>query len=733
MNRADQSDIDALAQGRHADPFSWLGCHATEAGWAIRTLMPGAERVELLGSAHTQPLAQATRLHDSGLFEAALSSAPPGLQYSWRVHWPHSAPQHITDPWRFRPGLGELDLHLLSEGTHGALGDVLGAHPTAMDGVDGVRFAVWAPNARHAAVVGDFNGWSATAHPMRHRGASGVWELFVPQATVGARYKFQLTAADGRTLPAKADPCARQAEFRPATASVVADPTPFHWRDAAWLADRGAAQATGAAISVYEIHPGSWRRVPEDGNRPLNFRELADQLVPYVQAMGFTHVQLMPVSEYPFDGSWGYQPTGLFAVSSRFGTPADFCYFVDRCHAADIGVLLDWVPGHFPTDPHGLGQFDGTALYEHADPQRGFHPDWNTLIYNYGRTEVANFLAANANHWLEHYHLDGLRVDAVASMLYLDYSREPGEWQPNAHGGRENLEAVGFLQRVNREVYGAHAGVMTVAEESTSWPGVTRAAHDGGLGFGYKWNMGWMNDTLRYIARDPIHRAHHHNELTFGLVYAFSENFILPLSHDEVVHGKGSLLGKMPGDRWQQFANLRAYFGFMWTQPGKKLLFMGGEFAQQAEWNHDASLDWHLLEHGDHQGVHRLITDLNHLYRSTPALHRDDRGHDAFHWLDADDAAHSTLSYLRHDGEGGWALVACNFTPTPRHGYRLGVPVGGRWTERVNTDAACYGGSDMGNAGACEADAVGAHGRAYSLQLTLPPLATVVLTPETTR
>ncbi|MEM6987578.1 MAG: 1,4-alpha-glucan branching protein GlgB, partial [Pseudomonadota bacterium] len=732
MTRADLSDIEALAAGRHTDPCSWLGCHHLDTGWVYRTILPGAETATLVSGQPPRALAPATRLHDNGVFEASLPSAVPGVHYAWEVVWPGNAPQQVTDPWQFGPGLGELDLHLIAEGNHGQLARVLGAHATRSDGVPGVRFAVWAPNAQTASVIGDFNGWNPIAHPMRHRGASGVWELFVPTATVGARYKFHFSDRNGNTLPAKADPCAWQAEFRPATASIVAEATPYHWRDADWLALRGARQATSAPISIYEIHPGSWRRVPEDGNRSLNFRELADQLVPYVKSMGFTHIQLMPVSEYPFDGSWGYQPTGLFAVSSRFGSPEDFCFFVEQCHAADIGVLLDWVPGHFPTDPHGLGQFDGTALYEHADPQRGFHPDWNTLIYNYGRNEVANFLCANADHWLEHYHLDGLRVDAVASMLYLDYSREAGQWQPNAHGGRENLEAVAFLQRVNREVYAKHDGVMTVAEESTSWPGVTRAVHDGGLGFGYKWNMGWMNDTLRYMARDPIHRSHHHNELTFGLMYAYSENFILPLSHDEVVHGKGSLLGKMPGDRWQQFANLRAYFGFMWTQPGKKLLFMGGEFAQPGEWNHDASLDWHLLGDRDHAGVHALIKDLNKLYTTVPALHRDDRGHDGFRWLDADDHAHSTLSYLRTDGERSWALVVCNFTPTPRTDYRIGVPFGGHWREQLNTDATCYGGSDLGNLGGCDAEAVGCHGQAYSLQLTLPPLATLVLTAEST-
>ena len=728
MTRADQPDIDAIAHGQHDDPCRWLGFHKTEQGWVARTVQPGAEKVTLLVGTPPVPNCEATRLHPGGVFEAAITSAPPGLQYSWSVQWPGAAAQHIGDPWHVGPQLGELDLHLLREGTHNDLGSVLGAHAMQVEGSDGVRFALWAPNARHVSVVGDFNGWNRVTHPMRHRGESGIWELFIPGIVPGARYKFALRDRHGEVLPDKADPCALQAEFRPATASVVADPTPYHWRDAAWLAGRHEAQSTAAPISIYEIHAGSWRRVPEEGNRPLSFRELGEQLVPYVAELGFTHIQLMPISEYPFDGSWGYQPTGLFAVSSRFGTPADFCAFVDACHDANLGVLLDWVPGHFPTDSHGLGRFDGTALYEHDDPQRGFHPDWNTLIYNYGRTEVVNFLTANAHHWLDSYHLDGLRVDAVASMLYLDYSREAGQWQPNQHGGRENLEAVAFLQRVNTDVYRAHPGSMMVAEESTSWPGVTRAVHDGGLGFGYKWNMGWMNDTLRYMARDPIHRAHHHNELTFGLVYAFSENFVLPLSHDEVVHGKGSLLGKMPGDRWQQFANLRAYFGFMWTQPGKKLLFMGGEFAQQAEWNHDSSLDWHLLEHAEHSGIQHLIKDLNHLYRSEPALHRDDVGPAGFQWLDADDAMQSTLTYLRHDGADGWALVVCNFTPTPHHGRRIGVPRDGHWVERLNTDAGCYGGSNLGNAGSRVAEPIAAQGQAYSLQLDIPPLATVVLT-----
>ncbi len=730
MTRADQADIDAIAHAEHADPFRWLGFHKADKGWVARTVQPGANRAVLLVGTAAKPLREAECIHPSGIFEVELSSAPPGLQYSWEIHWPHTEPQPVADPWHLAPQLGELDLHLLREGTHKSLGQVLGAHAVTVDNHAGVRFALWAPNALNVSVVGDFNGWNRIGHPMRHRGDSGVWELFIPGVTPGARYKFALRAQDGQWLPEKADPCARQAEFRPATASIVANPTPYHWRDADWLANRGETQATRSAVSIYEIHPGSWRRVPEEANRPLNFRELANTLVPYVVDLGFTHIQLMPISEYPFDGSWGYQPTGLFAVSSRFGTPEDFCAFVEACHSANIGVLLDWVPGHFPNDSHGLSQFDGTALYEHADPQRGFHPDWNTLIYNYGRTEVVNFLTANALHWLDQYHLDGLRVDAVASMLYLDYSREPGQWQPNAHGGRENLEAVAFLQGVNREVYAAHPSAMTVAEESTSWPGVTRAVHHDGLGFGYKWNMGWMNDTLRYMARDPIHRAHHHNELTFGLVYAFSENFVLPLSHDEVVHGKGSLIGKMPGDPWQKFANLRAYFGFMWTQPGKKLLFMGGEFAQNAEWNHDSSLDWHLLDTPAHAGVQRLIKDLNGLYRSEPALHRDDLGAQGFSWVDADDNTNSTLTYLRCDDAGNPLLVVCNFTPTPHTHRQIGVPVAGFWRECVNTDAALYGGSNYGNAGGCHTQEISSHGQAQSLLLNIPPLATIVLKPD---
>jgi 1,4-alpha-glucan branching enzyme len=560
---------------------------------------------------------------------------------------------------------------------------------------------------------------------MRKRVEAGVWELFVPGVDHGALYKYEIIGPHGDRLPLKSDPLAFSLEAPPSTASRVTGKARIDWRDGDWMSRRKALHRPTRPISIYEVHAGSWRRAED--NSFFSYDRLADELLPYVKDLGFTHIELLPISEHPFSGSWGYQPVGLFAPTARFGPPEAFARFVDRCHQTDIGVLVDWVPAHFPTDPHGLARFDGTALYEHEDPRLGFHRDWNTLIYNFGRREVANFLAANALFWLERYHVDGLRVDAVASMLYLDYSRPAGEWVPNVYGGRENLEAVSFLKDLNTLAYGTHPGIVTVAEESTAWPQVSRPADQGGLGFGYKWNMGWMHDTLAYMSREPVHRAYHHNELTFGLVYAFSENFILPLSHDEVVHGKGSLLGKMPGDRWQKFANLRAYLAFMWTHPGKKLLFMGGEFAQEREWSHDHALDWHLLADGNHRGVQNLVRDLNRLYRSTPALHALDCEPAGFEWVEGGDAAQSVLVYLRRGNtDGRPVLVVCNFTPIVRHNYRVGVPEGGRWAERLNSDGHTYGGSNVGNAGGIDARPRQHHGRPFSLEITLPPLATLV-------
>jgi len=713
-------DIDWLRQGRHPDPFAVLGPHTDASGrtW-VRAFLPGARSVTALTPRGTAPL---TALHDDGLFEGLL----PTGHASYRLHacWMSGAEDEFDDPYRFGAVLGEMDVWLLGEGSHLRPYEVLGAIPRTMDGVAGTAFAVWAPNALRVSVVGDFNHWDGRRHPMRLRRECGVWEIFLPFVKSGTRYKFELLAADGTLLPQKADPYARFSELRPATASIVtpmpavAPPTPA----------RAKANALDAPMSIYEVHLSSWKRKVEDDNRWLTWDEFADELVPYAADMGFTHLELMPVSEHPFDGSWGYQTLGLFAPTSRFGDAAGFRRFVDRAHAAGLGVLLDWVPAHFPTDAHGLAQFAGTHLYEYADRREGFHNDWNTLIYNFGRTEVRNFLVGNALYWLERFDVDGLRVDAVASMLYRDYSRKAGEWLPNIDGGRENLEAIAFLKRANEVIGGERPQAITLAEESTAFPAVSRPTYAGGLGFHFKWNMGWMHDTLKYIGRDPIHRPYHHGEMTFGLVYAFTENFVLPISHDEVVHGKGSLLGRMPGDEWQRFANLRAYLGFMWGHPGKKLLFMGCEFAQGREWNHEASLDWHLLEQPAHAGVQRLVRDLNKLYRETTALHEQDFDGRGFEWIDHEDARRSVLSFVRKSASGGLLLVVCNFAPTVHEGFRIGVPAAGQYIERLNTDSAHYGGANVGTPlGAASSEAVASHGRGQSVVLTLPPLATVML------
>lgn len=619
------------------------------------------------------------------------------------------------------------DLFLFNEGSHFRLWEKLGAHLHTVDGAEGALFSVWAPNAERVAVVGDFNAYDPRAHPLRPTGSSGIWEGFVPGVRAGLTYKYHITSRHHGIVTEKADPFAVTAEVPPKSASVVWS-LDYDWHDQAWMATRHARNGLGSPMSIYELHLGSWMRVPEEGFRSLSYRELAPRLVEHVQRTGFTHVELLPVGEHPFFGSWGYQITGYFAPTSRYGTPQDFMYLVDTLHQAGIGVILDWVPSHFPTDGHGLGQFDGTALYEHADPRKGFHPDWGSYIFNYGRHEVRSFLISNAMYWLDVYHVDGLRVDAVASMLYLDYSRRQGEWIPNQFGGRENIEAIEFLRRCNSEIYKAHPDVQVIAEESTAWPMVSRPTYVGGLGFGLKWDMGWMHDTLSYFSRDPIYRSYHHNQLTFRQLYAFHENFVLPLSHDEVVHGKGSLLGKMPGDDWQRFANLRLLYGYMYGQPGKKLLFMGAELAQWREWRHDDSLDWHLLQFPAHEGVLRLLADLNRLYRETPALHELDCRREGFEWVDCNDAHASVLSFLRSGRDPGEAvLVVCNFTPVPRIGYRVGVPWGGTWREILNTDAHEYGGSGMGNGGAVTAEEGPVHGRPYCLALTLPPLAALML------
>jgi 1,4-alpha-glucan branching enzyme len=724
----DPAAIQALVRGDHGDPFGVLGPHSDGAGGlVVRTFQPHAERVWLIDTESGRSAGEMSREHAEGLFVGTVPDRKAPFAYRLRLQVGGGNTVEIDDPYRFPPILGEMDSYLIAEGNHLRLYDKLGAHPMELEGVAGVAFLVWAPNASRVSMVGSFNSWDGRRHPMRKRVECGVWELFIPGLDRGEVYKYEIKGAGGELLPLKADPVAFAAEHPPRTASVVHGLGEPAWSDQEWMTSRAAAAARNAPISIYECHLGSWMRVPEHGNRYLTYDELADRLVPYVAEMGFTHLELLPVSEYPFDGSWGYQPIGLFAPTSRHGDPAAFARFVDRCHANGIGLVLDWVPGHFPTDPHGLGYFDGTHLYEHADPRLGYHLDWNTLIYNYGRREVANFLLANALFWLRHYHIDGLRVDAVASMLYLDYSRQPGQWLPNQYGGNENLDAIAFLRRLNELAYGEAAGAMTVAEESTAWPSVSLPTYLGGLGFGYKWNMGWMHDTLSYISQDPVYRKYHHHQLTFGLIYAFSENFVLPLSHDEVVHGKGSLLGKMPGDRWQKFANLRAYFGFMFGHPGKKLLFMGGELAQEREWNHDASLDWHLLDDPMHRGVQTLVRDLNRLYRELPALHERDAEPEGFEWLELHDSEQSVLVFMRRAAEAPDVVVACNFTPVPRYGYRVGVPLPGYYRERINTDAALYGGGNIGNSGGVMAEDVGSHGRPHSLSLTLPPLGTVIL------
>ncbi len=726
--RPDDGAIDAVLAGHHGDPFAILGMHGGSGSGgplSVRVFWPGAEIAEVIDAGTGEAVASLERLRPDGFFAGPIPRRRKPFAYRLRLtrgrdRW------EAEDPYRFPPLLGDLDMHLMREGTHRRLFERLGAHPTVVDGVAGVAFAVWAPNAARVSVVGDFNSWDGRHHPMRKRIEAGVWEIFIPGVALGATYKYELLDAAGRLLPLKADPVGFAHEVPPATGSRVHGLPRPDWTDGDWMAGQKAHQALDAPVSIYEVHLGSWRR--KDGDDLLTYRDLADQLVGYVKDLGFTHIECMPVSEHPFSGSWGYQPIGLFAPTSRFGSPEDFAAFVDACHRAGLGVIVDWVPAHFPSDAHGLAHFDGTALYEHADPRLGFHRDWNTLIYNFGRTEVRNFLVANALFWMEYFHIDGLRVDAVASMLYLDYSREPGDWLPNVHGGRENLEAIAFLREMNTRVFGDHPGATTIAEESTAWPQVSRPVDGGGLGFGYKWNMGWMHDTLEYMKHEPVHRKYHHGQMTFGIQYGFSENFVLPLSHDEVVHGKGSLFERMPGDRWQKLANLRAYLAFMWTHPGKKLLFMGGEFAQEREWNHDRSLDWHLVGDPGHRGVQDLVRDLNRAYREIPALHVKDTDPAGFEWLEGADAERSVLAYARHGNDGDSPVVVlCNFTPMVREGYRVGVPRPGRWRERLNTDSAGYGGSNVGNLGGVESEPVPWHGRPASILLTLPPLATLIL------
>jgi 1,4-alpha-glucan branching enzyme len=708
----------AVIEGRHADPFRYLGPHVEGDVTLVRVFLPDAEEVAIIDEAgHARDL---DRIHDIGLFEGRTSNGAG--HYRLRARYGERQIE-IEDPYRFPPVLSDLDLYLLGEGTHVQLYEKLGAHPIVLDEVAGVAFAAFAPNARRVSVVGDFNLWDGRRHAMRVRG-NGFWEIFVPEARPGDHYKYEIIGPDGRMLPLKSDPLAFAAELRPKTASIAVD---FNGMSRPQPAP-SKINGLDAPISIYEVHLGSWRRRPQEGGRWLSYRELAEELPAYARDLGFTHIEFLPVSEHPFDGSWGYQPTGMFAPTSRFGTPADFAALIGACHRAGLGVLLDWVPGHFPDDPHGLSQFDGTSLYEHADPRQGRHLDWNTLIYNYGRSEIANFLLGSGLFWLDRYRVDGLRVDAVASMLYLDYSRPEGDWVPNQFGGRENLDAVSFLRRFNTELFARFPDATTAAEESTAWPMVSKPIDWGGLGFGYKWNMGWMHDTLEYISKDPIYRRHHHGQILFGLHYAFSENFILPLSHDEVVHGKRSLLGRMPGDDWQRFPNLRAYYGFMFGHPGKKLLFMGGEFGQEHEWRHDQSLDWHLLERPQHAGIQRLIRDLNRLYRTLPALHELDCDAGGFEWLVMHDADRGIFAWLRKGRQTHErCLVVLNFTLEVYRDYRIKVPFSGRWREALNTDSALYGGSNVGNGGAVNTLDEGA---IPEVRLVVPPLAAIFLVPE---
>jgi 1,4-alpha-glucan branching enzyme len=718
-------DVQSFLQGACGDPAAVFGLLVRPGqGALVRTFQPRAARVELLAGPDWEVAATLRMTHPEGVFEARLPDCAAWFPYRFRIHgW--GEPRVAEDPYRFGPALGEMDAYLLAEGTHLRLYEKLGAHPGIRDGVAGVDFAVWAPNASRVSVVGSFNNWDGRRHLLRRFGVTGVWELFVPGLAPGDLYKFELTGPNGRLLPLKADPFAFRCEPAPGTASVVTAEPAHPWGDREWMDTRHRHNRHDAPVSFYELHLGSWRR-REDGGF-LGYRELADQLVPYVQELGFTHIQLLPVSEHPFYPSWGYQPLGMFAPTNRYGSPEDFMDFVDRCHQAGLGVVLDWVPAHFPADAHGLGQFDGTHLYEHADPRKGRHMDWGTLIYNYGRTEVQNFLIANALYWLDRFHVDGLRVDAVASMLYLDYSRRAGQWLPNRYGGRENLEAVAFLRRLNEVVYAQHPDTFTVAEESTAWPMVSRPTSVGGLGFGFKWNMGWMHDTLGYLGRNMLHRRHHQGEITFSMLYNDAENFVLPLSHDEVVHGKRSLLWRMPGTRWEQFANLRLLYAYQFAHPGKKLLFMGGEFAQDHEWDHNQALAWNLLEYEPHQGVRALVGDLNALYRNLPALHTQDCLPGGFQWIDCEDRRNSILALLRWGADGSFVVVVLNFTANPHSGYRVGVPRPGRYLELLNSDAGRYGGQNIGNQGAVTSQPVATHGFPQSLSLTLPPLGAVFL------
>jgi len=727
--------IERLVKGEHWNPRELLGPHRTSVNGAqalvIRSFAPDASEARIIPDLPGSKPVRMDRVHESGLFEAILDAPKGTLKYRVQLTESGGTVVERHDPYAFSPMVSDHDLHLFAEGTLFKAYDTLGAHVRTVNGITGIHFVVWAPNAARVSVVGGFNRWDGRCHQMVSRGSTGLWELFVPDLPLGTYYKYALRAKNQDAPFLKADPYAFASELRPRTASIVHEISTYRWGDLKWMEARSRQNPLTAPLSIYEVHLGSWMRVPEEENRWLTYRELADKLVHYAKYMGYTHLELMPVTEHPFDASWGYQATGYFAATSRFGSPEDFMAFVDTAHQAGIGVIMDWAPAHFPDDAHGLAWFDGTHLYDHEDARLGYHPDWKSRIFNYGRVEVTNFLLNSALFWLDKYHIDGLRVDAVASMLYRDYGRKEGEWIPNQFGGNENLEAVAFLKELNVLVHREHPGAITIAEESTAWPGVSKPTYTGGLGFTFKWNMGWMHDILDYFANDPVHRKFHQNQITFGLLYAFNENFVLVLSHDEVVHGKKALLDKMPGDHWQRFANLRALYGFMYSHPGKKMLFMGGEFGQWWEWNHDDSLQWHLCQQEPHAGLQRYVHDLNWLYRNEPALHEVDFDWTGFQWIDINDAEHSVIAFLRkaHDQQDH-VVGICSFTPVPRYGYRIGVPSLGFYRELLNSDAETYGGSNMGNSGGVMAEPIACHGFPNSIALTLPPLSVLFLKTE---
>ena len=736
MTATETTGLDLIIQGDHPDPFAFLGMQVSEdaeSNIVIRAFVPEAEQLWVVEAGKPDTMLPMRKVYD-GFFELVLHDRHDRFSYRLRAANARGDTWEFHDPYSFPPLLSDYDLHLLKEGTHYRNYEKLGSHVRVIDGVRGVHFAVWAPNAKRVSLIGDFNHWDGRRHPMRFHPGAGIWEIFIPGLGEETLYKFEIKWRRFGFKVQKSDPYAFYFERRPKTAAIVYDINKYHWRDEDWMSGRAAKNGLDAPMSIYEVHLGSWMRAPEEGDRYLTYRELAHTLVDYVNQLGYTHIELLPVTEHPYDGSWGYQTVGYFAPTSRHGEPDEFMYFVDYCHRNGVGVILDWVPAHFPKDGHGLAYFDGTHLYEHSDPRKGEHQDWGTLIFNYARNEVRNYLLGNALFWLEKYHIDGLRVDAVASMLYLDYSRKEGQWLPNIHGGRENLEAIDFIKKFNELVHQQHPGAITFAEESTSWPLVSRPTYDGGLGFDFKWNMGWMNDTLAYFKEDSINRKYHHGKLTFSLMYAFSENFVLPLSHDEVVHGKRSLIDKMPGDVWQKFAGVRALFGYQYGHPGKKLLFMGSEYGQWIEWNHNGSLDWHLLVYDAHRQLQDYVRDLNRLYTSEPSLHQVDFEHTGFDWLDFHDAQGSTIAFMRKaKNEKDHLIFVLNFTPVPRSGYRVGVPEEAYYEEILNSDSSSYGGSNMGNYGGVMAEKREWSGWPCFIEVTLPPLAVVVFKPRSNR